>query len=108
MMPYSGELNLAGLGPDDSLEPTVSGDTLVLKQTFEDHSDHVFIDRQLWSNYLDLQADIVPGNIVKFVGTVKTLDAAAGNHYYQVVTVNQLKVVGHPSQTEVEALIQRY
>jgi hypothetical protein len=45
---------------------------------------------------------------VKFVGTVKGLDAAAGNHYYEVVTINDLKTVSMPSKAELEALIQRY
>lgn len=107
-MPYSGELTIAGLGPDDSFEPTVSADTLVLKHTFEDHSDHIFIDRQSRSNYLDIQDDLVPGNTVKFAGTVKALDAAAGNHYYQVVTIDELTKTGIPTQAQVEELIQRY
>jgi len=107
-IPYSWELNLAGLGPDESLEQTVSEDTLVIKKTFEDHSDHVFIDRQSWSNYLDIQNDIIPGNIVRFAGTVKALDAAAGNHYYQVATIDELKIIWQPTQTEVENMIEKY
>ena len=143
-MPYSGELTIAGLGPDESFEQTVAVDTLVLKRTFEDHADHIFIDRQSRSNYststtklgtkvtkildwmynivnhkkyseskknllyLDIQDDLIPGNIVKFAGTTKTLDAAAGNHYYQTVTIDELKTVGQASQTDVENLIQQY
>jgi hypothetical protein len=107
-IPYSWELIVAWVGPDESFEQTIAADTLALKQTFEDHSDHVFIDRQSWSNYLDIQDDLVPWNIVKLVGAVKALDAAAGNHYYQVVTIDQLTKIWTPSQADVEALIQRY
>ncbi len=107
-IPYSWELNLAWLGPDESFEQTIPTDTLVLRHTFEDHSDHIFIDRQSWSNYLDIQNDIIPGNIVRFAGTVKALDAAAGNHYYQVATIDELKIIWQPTQTEVETLIERY
>ncbi len=107
-MPYSGELTIAGVGPDESFEPNVAAGTLVLKRTFEDHADHIFIDRQSRSNYLDIQDDLIPGNTVKFAGTTKALDAAAGNHYYQVVTIDELKVVGQPSQADVENLIQQY
>ena len=107
-LPYSGELTIAGLGPDESFEPTVSSDTLVLKKTFIDHADHIFIDRQSRSNYLDIQDDLVPGNPVKFAGTVKALDAAAGNHYYQVATIDELTKTGIPTQAQVEELLQRY
>ena len=107
-MQYSWELEIAGVGPEESFEQTVAGDTLVLKHTFDDHSDHVFFPRQMWSNYLDIQEDLIPWNHVKFVGMVKWLDAAAGNHYYEVVTINELTKVGIPSQTEVETLIERY
>lgn len=108
IMPYSGELTIAGLGPDESFEQTIAADTLALKHSFIDHSDHVFIDRQSWSNYLDIQDDLIPGNIVKFAGTVKALDAAAGNHYYQVVTIDDLIKIGIPNQAEVEKLIEQY
>lgn len=107
-IPYSWTLTIAGVGPDESFEQTIPADTLALKNTFEDHSDHVFIDRQSRSNYLDIQDDLIPGNIVKFVGTVKALDAAAGNRYYQVATIDELTKVGTPTQTQVEELLQRY
>lgn len=105
---YSQELTIAWLWSDQSFESTVDWDTLVIKKSFEDHSDHVFIDRQSWSNYLDIQEDIIPGNIVKFSGTVKALDAAAGNHYYQVVTIDELTKIAVPNQEAVEALIEQY
>lgn len=107
-IPYSWALIVAWVGPDESFEQTIAADTLALKQTFEDHSDHVFIDRQSWSNYLDIQDDLVPWNIVNFVGAVKALDAAAGNHYYQVATIDELTKIWTPSQADVEELIQRY
>lgn len=107
-IPYSWELIVAWIGPDESFEQTVAADTLVLKKTFEDHSDHVFIDRQSWSNYLDIQQDLIPGNIVKFSGTVKALDAAMGNRYYEVMTIDELTKVWIPNKAEVENLIKQY
>lgn len=101
-------LTIAGLGPDESLQQSVAPDTLVLSRTFEDHADHIFIDRQSRSNYLDIQDDLIPGNTVKFAGMTKALDAAAGNHYYQTVTIDELKTVGQASQADVENLIQQY
>jgi hypothetical protein len=107
-IPYQWKLIIAWVGPDESFEPTVAADTLVLKQTFQDHADHVFIDRQSRSNYLDIQDDLVPWNIVRFVGTVKWLDSAAGNRYYQVMSIDQLTKIWIPNQAEVEALITKY
>lgn len=92
-IPYSWELIVAGLWPIESSEPTVSEKTLVLKKTFQDHSDHVFIDRQSWSNYLDIQEDIIPWNKVMFVGKVQALDSAAWNHYYQVSSIKVLEKI---------------
>lgn len=107
-IPYVWTLTIAGIWPDQSFESRVESDTLVIKKTFEDHSDHIFIDRQSWSNYLDIQEDLIPGNVVKFVGTVKVLDAAAGNHYYQVLTIDELTKIAFPNQEAVEALIEQY
>jgi hypothetical protein len=46
-----------------------------------------------WDNYLDIFEDCIPGNIVKFDGKAKILDAAAGNHYYEIVETNTLEKV---------------
>lgn len=108
VMDYSGDLIVAGVGPKISFEQTVAEDTLVLKNNFDDHTDHIFIDRQMRSNYLDIQEDALPGNTIKFAGTVKALDAAAGNRYYQVISINDLKKIGTPTQDEVIALVAKY
>ena len=105
---YSGDLIVAGVGPKVSFEQTIPDDTLAIKKTFDDHSDHVFVAKQMRSNYLDVQQDTLPGNIIRFVGKVKALDAAAGNHYYEVVTVNELKKISTPSKDDVVALVAKY
>lgn len=107
-MDYSGDLTVAGVWPKVSFEQTVADDTLVLKKTFDDYSDHIFFPRQTRSNYLDIQEDAIPGNTVRFAGKVKALDAAAGNHYYEVVSINELKKIATPTEDEVVALIARY
>lgn len=105
---YSWELILAGIGPDESFESTVANDTLVLKRTFDDHSDHIFFPRETWGNYIDIKEAVIPWSHVYFVGTVKSLDAAAGNHYYEVMAINELKIVWLPTTSEIETIIQRY
>jgi hypothetical protein len=50
----------------------------------------VYFSRQIYSNYLDIKEDLIPGNHVKFIGKVRALDAAAGNRYYEVVSIDEL------------------
>jgi hypothetical protein len=107
-MDYSGDLIVAGVGPKTSFEQTIGDDTLALKKTFDDHSDHVYFARELRSNYLDIQQDAIPGNTIRFVGMVKAMDAAAGNHYYEVISVSELKKIATPTKAEVTDLIARY
>lgn len=107
-MDYSGDLSVAGVGSKVSFEQTIAEDTLALKKTFDDYSDHIYFPRQMRSNYLDIQQDAIPGNTIRFVGTVKALDAAAGNHYYEVVSINELAKIATPTKDEVNALIARY
>ena len=57
---YSGELTVAGVGPKVSFEQTIAEDTLALKKNFDDHTDHLFIAREMRSNYLDIQQDALP------------------------------------------------
>lgn len=105
---YSGELVVAGIGPEVSFEATVDSDVLVLKQTFEDHTDHLFLSRPFWDNYLDMMEDALPGNVVNFDGFVVALDAAAGNHYYEVVATDTLEKIRNATKEEVEAIIESY
>ena len=99
---------VAGVGPKVSFEQTIGNDTLALKKTFDDHADHLFIAKEMRSNYLDIQQGTIPGNTVRFAGKVKALDAAAGNHYYEVVSINELKKIATPTKDEVVSLVATY
>lgn len=79
---YEEVLYIAWVWPEQSWEPTVNEWTLVLRQDYEDHSDHLFINE--WrENYL-WNENIIPWSIVLFKWIVEELDWAAGNHYYEV------------------------
>ncbi len=104
---YSGELILAGVWPEISFESTVSQDTLVLKKTFEDHADHVFFPANIRKT-LNIQSDLIPWNHFQFAWKVKALDAAAWNHYYEVVVIDSLTKIASPSKDEVLTLIENY
>lgn len=105
---YAGELTVAWVWPEVSFESTVDTDTLVLKKTFEDHSDHIFISKDLWSKYLNQEIDCLPWNLVIFSGLVKWLDAAAWNRYYQVLSIDSLEKTWNPSKEDIVSLLDRY
>lgn len=107
-MDYSWDLVVSGIWSGTSFEQTVDADTLVLRKNLEDHTDHVFFPKWLWSNYLDIQKDLLPWNHVRFNWVVKWLDAAAGNHYYQVLSIYSLEKIWDPSKAELTDLISRY
>lgn len=105
---YAEKLIVAWVGPEISFEPTVEDWTLVLKWYFEDHSDHIFLDQWIWENYLKNESDYLPWNEVNFKWVVKALDAAAGNHYYEVVSIDKLEVVKYPDADEIKEIFDGY
>jgi len=105
---YAEKLIVAWVGPEISFEPTVEDWTLVLKWYFEDHSDHIFLDQWIWENYLKNESDYLPWNEVNFKWVVKALDAAAGNHYYEVVSIDNLEVIKYPGADEIKEIFDSY
>ena len=105
---YNWELIIAWVGPEISFEPTVQEWTLVLKWYFEYHSDHIFLPAGTWEDKFIDEAEYLPWNTVKFVWYVTPLDAAAWNHYYEVINVDTLKVIDYPSEEEVKDLLNSY
>lgn len=105
---YAENLIVAWVGPEISFEPTVEDWTLVLKWYFEDHSDHIFLDQWIWENYLKNESDYLPWNEVNFKWVVKALDAAAGNHYYEVVSTDKLEVIKYPGASEIKEIFDSY
>ena len=89
---YNEDLIIAWVGSEVSFEPTVEEWTLVLKWYFEDHSDHVFLPAGIWEDMFIDEADYLPWNTVKFKWIVQFLDWAAGNHYYEVKSIDKLDV----------------
>lgn len=105
---YNWKLTIAWVGPEISFEPTVEEWTLVLKWYFEDHSDHVCLPAGTWEDKFSDESEYLPWNTVKFVWYVTPLDAAAWNHYYEVVNVDKLEVIDYPSEEEVKDLLNSY
>ena len=94
--------------PVISFEPTVEDWTLVLSRTFEDMSVHVFLREWMWENYLKNESDYLPWNEVTFKWTVKAIDSAAGNHYYNVKTIDKLELVKYPDADKIKEIFDGY
>lgn len=104
---YEWDLIIAWVWPDISFEPTIEEWTLVLKQTFEDHADHIFLKKWIWENYLK-ETDYLPWNTINFKWIVEFLDWAAGNHYYNVKSIDKLKIKNYPNAEEIIDLFESY
>ena len=105
---YEWELIIAWVGPEISFEPTVEEWTLVLKWSFEDHSDHIFLGEWIWEEYFQDESDYLPWNSVKFKWVVEFIDWAAGNHYYNVKSINKLELVKYADADEIKEIFEGY
>lgn len=105
---YSWNLVIAGIWPDISFEPTVDGDTLVLKWYFEDHTDHIYFHKWQRESLLNKDTDYLPWTHVYFEWDVEFVDWAAWNHYYDVVNVSSFDITQYPEVEEINEIIESY
>lgn len=105
---YEWILTIAWVWPKISLEPTIDEWTLVLIWNFEDHSDHIFLSKWKWEKYFNEKSEYLPWNSVKFKWIVENIDWAAGNHYYNVKKIKNLKIVNYPNIAEIKDLLESY
>ena len=105
---YEWELVVQWVWPEISMEPTLEEWILALRWNFEDHTDHVYLRPWIWENYFQSENEYLPGNTVKLVWKVQTLDWAAGNHYYVVEKVEKLEFVNYPTEDEIKELLESY
>lgn len=75
---------------------------------FEDHSDVIIFPKWTWESYFENENDYLPGNTISFKWEIEAFDAAAWTHYYDVKSIESLKVIGYPTEEEVKELISRY
>ena len=105
---YEWDLVIQWVGPEISFESTVDEWTLVLRWNFEYHTDHVFLKAWTWEGFFESENEYLPWTTVKFKWDVTALDAAAGNHYYDVVNADELKVVSYPDVNEIKDILESY
>ncbi len=63
---------------------------LVLRWEYEDHADVIFIDQDMWQNYIDPHK-MIYGDSVFFKWNLSGIDWAAGTHYYNAVSIDILE-----------------
>lgn len=105
---YEWELVIQWVGPEISMESTVEEWTLVLRWSFEDHTDHVFLKKWVRESLFESESEYLPWNTVELKWYVLPLDVAAGNHYYDVVNLNELKVVSYPDIDWIKDILESY
>lgn len=105
---YQWELSVAWVWSEMSFEPTIEEWTLVLRWSFEDHSDHIFLPAGMREDKINEESDYLPWNKVKFEWYVIPLDWAAGNHYYEVVNLESLELAKYPNADEIKDLFEWY
>ena len=105
---YEWELTVSWVWPNISFDPIVEEWTLVLIWSYEDHTDHIFLNKWTWEKYFEKESDYLPWNIVKFKWIVEILDWAAGNHYYNVKNIDVLKLKNYPNVWKIGELFDAY
>ena len=82
--------NYTILWADDWFEKEISEWTLVLRWSYEDHTDYIFLTVWMWEWFL---GEVNAWDIVTFKWKAYAVDWAAGSHYYEAEYVEQLEVV---------------
>lgn len=105
---YSWELIISWIWPEMSFESAIDEWTLALRWSFEDHADHIFLNGWIWEKYFKNKSDYLPWNTVKFEWVVELIDWAAGNHYYNVKSIDKLEVIGYPNVEKINEIFYGY
>lgn len=105
---YDWKLIISWVGPKISFESTINEWTLALRWNFEDHSDHIFLSEWTWEKYFKDESDFLPWNTVEFKWIIEFIDWAAGNHYYNVKSIDKLELVEYPNVEEINNLLEGY
>lgn len=87
--------------PENWFDKQLEAWQLVLRWEYEDHTDIIFIDQEMWQNYIDPHK-MIYWDQVSFKWEVEQIDWAAGTHYYKAVSINTLEELFLTSTLEWE------
>ena len=85
-----GPANYTVLWLDDWFEEEINAWALVLRASYEDYTDYIFLTQWMWEWFLN---QVNAWDEVVFEWKVYPIDWAAGSHYYNVEYVEQLEVI---------------
>lgn len=85
---YKWELTI--IWPNNWFDDRIKQWELVLRWSFEDHTDYIFFASWNWQNYL-YKNSVYPWEKVNFQWKVKSIDWAAWSHYYEAETIYKLE-----------------
>lgn len=105
---YEWELEIQWLAWEISFWGLESNRTLILSQFFEDHADHLTIDEWKREKRFKSEDEYLPWTKVKFKWYVQFLDWAAGNHYYDVINIDDIEVIGFMDSTWVKEFFESH
>jgi len=81
--------NYTILWADDWFEKEISEWTLILRWSYEDHTNYIFLTQWMWEWFL---SEVNAWDIVTFQWKVYAVDWAAGSHYYEAEYVEELEI----------------
>ena len=76
--------------PENWFDEQLEAWQLVLRWDYEDHTDIIFINQEMWQNYIDPHK-MIYGDSVSFKWEVEQIDWAAGTHYYNATSIDTLE-----------------
>lgn len=92
---------LAAVWPENWFDEQLEAWQLVLRWDYEDHADIIFIDQEMWQNYIDPHK-MIYWDDVSFKWEVEQIDWATGTHYYNATSIDTLEELFLTSKLEWE------
>ena len=90
--------------PDNWFEEELQAWQLVLRWEYEDHANVIFIDQEIWQNYIN-PYKMIYWDQISFKWEIEQIDWAAGTHYYNAVSIDTLEeLFVVDDETEKESL----
>ena len=102
---YEWKLDVAWIVAQISFWALPTDRTLILDWYFEDHADHLNIAEWMREKWFT-ENETLPGNKVKFQWKVRFLDGAAGNHYYEVISIDNIENIWYTDSTWVKDILE--
>jgi len=103
---YEWELDVVWIVSQISYWALSTDRTLILDWHFEDHADHLNIAEWKREDWFQSENETLPWNKVKFQWKVRFLDGAAGNHYYEVASIDNIENIWYTDSTWVKEILE--